>query len=282
MSQNRIEKRFAKVKSEKRAALVTFTMCGDPDFDTSLAILKSLPEAGADIIELGMAFTDPMADGPAIQLAGNRALKTGACLKKTLEAVRIFRENDQETPIVLMGYFNPIFQYGVDTFMADAKNMGVDGLIIVDVPPEEDAECCVPSKNAGLDFIRLATPTTDEARLPKVLNHASGFIYYVSVAGVTGQKSAKLADIETALKCIRQKTDLPIAVGFGIKTSEDVANMAQYADAVVVGSAIIDVIAKTHETGAETDEIVQKTAGFVRDLAAGLCVDKTKNKQVNG
>lgn len=280
--ENRIEKRFAKVKSENRSALVTFTMCGDPNFETSLEILKSLPKAGADIIELGMAFTDPMADGPAIQLAGNRALAAGACLKKTLEAVEIFRQDDQETPIILMGYFNPIFQYGVNAFMADAKAKGVDGLIIVDVPPEEDAECCLPAKKAGLDFIRLATPTTDNARLPQVLNHASGFIYYVSVAGVTGQKSAKLSDIDAALTRMREKTDLPIAVGFGIKTAEDVANMAQYADAVVVGSAIIDVIATAHHAEASMDEIVQKTAGFVGELANGLTGNHAKNKQVNG
>jgi len=278
---SRIKQKFSELKLQGRAGLVTFTMVGDPDLETSFQLLKELPKAGADIIELGMAFTDPMADGPAIQTAGLRALKSGVNLIKTLDVVARFRETDSTTPIVLMGYFNPIFHYGVEPFMKDAKSKGVDGLIIVDVPPEEDAQCCLPAKAAGLDFVRLATPTTDQNRLPKVLENSSGFLYYVSVAGVTGQKSAQVTDIETALKRIRQYTELPIAVGFGIKTPEQVAKMAQHADAVVVGSAIVSKMADTYAQGVSQEKIVAETTQFVRDLANALSQNK-QIKQMNG
>ena len=214
----RIDRRFAALKQESRAALVTFTMAGDPDSDTSLAIAKALPKAGADMIELGMPFTDPMADGPAIQAAGLRALKAGARMTKTLALVREFRNGDDATPIVLMGYYNPIYIYGVDKFLVDAKAAGVDGLIVVDLPPEEDEELCLPALKAGLNFIRLATPTTDDKRLPAVLNNTSGFVYYVSIAGVTGSAAPDASKIATAVTRIKRHTKLPVAVGFGVRT----------------------------------------------------------------
>src|SRR5512143_3443928 len=236
----RIDRRFAALKKEGRAALVTFTMAGDPDYETSLAIAKALPKSGADIIELGMPFTDPMADGPSIQAAGLRALKAGTTLKKTLNIVRAFRTEDTATPIVLMGYYNPIYIYGVEKFLADAKAVGIDGLIIVDLPPEEDEELCLPALRAGVNFIRLATPTTDDKRLPAVLANTSGFVYYVSIMGITGTRSAADSEIATAVGRLKRHTDLPVGVGFGIRTPEQAATVAGIADAAVVGSAIVE------------------------------------------
>src|SRR6187455_2848415 len=232
----RIERRFTALKKEGRAALVTFTMAGDPDYATSLAIAKELPKAGADVIELGMPFTDPMADGPAIQAAGLRALKAGQRVGDTLRLVREFRKGDDETPIVLMGYYNPIYIYGVDKFLTDAKAAGIDGLIVVDLPPEEDEELCLPALKAGLNFIRLATPTTDDKRLPTVLRNTSGFVYYVSIAVITGTRSAANTDVSAAVARLKRHTNLPIAVGFGIKSAEQAEAIAKVADAAVVGS----------------------------------------------
>src|SRR5215510_3310927 len=215
----RIDKRFAELKAQGRAALVTFVTAGDPDGETSLALIKALPKAGADVIELGMPFTDPMADGPAIQASSQRALKAGQTLKKTLAMVRAFRKTDNATPIVLMGYYNPIYVFGVHRFLAEAKAVGVDGLIVVDLPPEEDEELCLPALKAGLNFIRLATPTTDDKRLPVVLRNTSGFVYYVSIAGITGTRSAANADVSAAVARLKRHTDLPVAVGFGVKTA---------------------------------------------------------------
>jgi len=235
----RIDKRFAALKKEGRAALVTFIMAGDPEYDTSLAIAKALPKAGADIIELGMPFTDPMADGPAIQAAGLRALKAGQRMTRTLSLVRDFRKDDDQTPVILMGYYNPIYIYGNERFLADAKAAGVDGLIIVDLPPEEDDELCLPALKAGLNFIRLATPTTDDKRLPKVLTNTSGFVYYVSVTGVTGTAAPDTSKVTGAVARIKRHTRLPVAVGFGVKTAEQARAIAEGADGVVVGSALV-------------------------------------------
>ncbi|WP_448694479.1 tryptophan synthase subunit alpha [Pseudomonas moraviensis] len=240
---SRLQSRFADLKQQNCAALVTFVTAGDPDYDTSLAILKGLPAAGADVIELGMPFTDPMADGPAIQLANIRALAAKQNLAKTLQMVREFRQGNSDTPLVLMGYFNPIHKFGVERFIAEAKEAGVDGLIVVDMPPEHNEELCDPAQAAGLDFIRLTTPTTDDARLPRVLNGSSGFVYYVSVAGVTGAGAATLEHVEEAVARLRRHTDLPISIGFGIRTPEQAAAIARLADGVVVGSALIDHIA---------------------------------------
>jgi tryptophan synthase alpha chain len=261
----RIEQRFSALKNEGRAALVTFLMAGDPDPATALAIVKALPAAGADVIELGMPFTDPMADGPSIQAAGLRALKAGMTLKKTLELVRKFRAGDGDTPIVLMGYYNPIYQYGVDRFLADFKAAGADGLIVVDLPPEEDEELCVPALKTGVNFIRLATPTTDDKRLPAVLRNTSGFVYYVSILGITGTRSAADAEVKTAVERLKRHTDLPVAVGFGIKTPEQAAAVARVADAAVVGSALVSRVADRVANGA-ADEVL----GLVRQLAAGV------------
>lgn len=236
---SRIEKTFAALN---RPALITFIMAGDPDSRTSLAIMKSLPEAGADIIELGMPFTDPMADGPTIQLAGIRALEAGQTMKKTLHIVKHFREENTKTPVVLMGYFNPVLQYGVQRFMEDASAAGVDGLILVDLPPEEADETIAAAKSNGLDIIRLITPTTDETRLAKVLKDASGFLYYVSITGVTGAAKADLSKITPHIAQIKQQTKLPIAIGFGIRTPEDAAQMGKIAEGVVVGSSIVQNI----------------------------------------
>ncbi|WP_454683746.1 tryptophan synthase subunit alpha [Ancylobacter moscoviensis] len=241
----RIETRFAACAAEGRAALVTFITAGDPDFETSLALLKALPAAGADVIELGVPFTDPMADGPAIQAAGLRALKAGQTLRKTLDMVRAFREGDATTPIVLMGYYNPIYIYGVDRFLVDAKSAGVDGLIVVDLPPEEDNELCLPALLAGLDFIRLATPTTDDKRLPAVLANTAGFVYYVSITGITGSATPDPNLVGQAVSRIKRHTALPVAVGFGVKTPEQAAAIAAGADGVVVGSALIDALRAT-------------------------------------
>ncbi len=268
----RINRRFAALKGEGRAGLVTFTMAGDPDGATSLAMLKALPAAGADIIEFGMPFTDPMADGPAIQAAGLRALKAGMTLTRTLALVAEFRRGDDATPVILMGYYNPIYVHGVERFLAAARAAGVDGLIVVDLPPEEDAELCLPARDAGLDFIRLATPTTDAARLPAVLANTSGFLYYVSIAGITGT-AAPLADaVADAVARLKAATDLPVAVGFGVKSAASAAAMAEAgADAVVVGSAIVDTLrASLDGAGGATSVSVEAVVALVRELAAGL------------
>jgi tryptophan synthase alpha chain len=263
----RIDTRFAELKKQGRSAFVTFVMCGDPDIATSLAIIKALPKAGADIIEIGMPFTDPMADGPAIQAAGLRALKAGTTLKKTLDVVRDFRSEDAATPIVLMGYYNPIYIYGVDKFLNDAKSAGVDGLIIVDLPPEEDTELCLPAMKAGLNFIRLATPTTDDKRLPAVLANTSGFVYYVSITGITGSASADTAQVAGAVARIKRHTDLPVCVGFGIRTPEAARGIAQAADGAVVGSALIDALKATLDAEGRA---TAKTVSAVADLTAAL------------
>lgn len=267
----RIDTKFAALSKEGRAAFITFVMCGDPDMATSLAIIKALPKAGADIIEIGMPFTDPMADGPAIQAAGLRALKAGMTLKKTLQVVRDFRKEDASTPVVLMGYYNPIYIYGVDKFLADAKSAGVDGLIIVDLPPEEDTELCLPAMKAGLNFIRLATPTTDDKRLPAVLANTSGFVYYVSITGITGSASAASSDVATAVARIKRHTKLPVCVGFGIRTPEAARDIAQAANGAVVGSALIDVLRETLDAeGKATTRTVPAVADFVSSLAHGV------------
>lgn len=267
----RIEARFAALRRQGRAGLVTFVMAGDPDVATAEAIIRGLPQAGADLIEIGMPFSDPMADGPAIQEAGLRALKAGQNMVKTLALVRRFRADDDMTPVVLMGYYNPIHAYGVARFVADAKAAGVDGLIVVDLPPEEDAELCLPARAAGLHFIRLATPTTDQARLPAVLANASGFLYYVAVAGVTGGKSAADGAIAAAMAKLRAHSDLPVAVGFGIKTPDQARVIAGLADAAVVGSAIVERIkAGLDDAGAPRPGLADTVLRFVGDLAEGV------------
>ncbi|WP_315702172.1 MULTISPECIES: tryptophan synthase subunit alpha [unclassified Bradyrhizobium] len=263
----RMDARFAQLKKQGRSAFVTFVMAGDPDPQTSLAIVKALPQAGADIIELGMPFTDPMADGPSIQAAGLRALKGGMTLRKTLALVRSFRESDDTTPIVLMGYYNPIYIYGVEPFLADAKAAGVDGLIIVDLPPEEDDELCVPALKAGLNFIRLATPTTDDKRLPAVLANTSGFVYYVSITGITGAASADAKSVGAAVARIKGHTALPVCVGFGIRTPEAARAIAQHADGAVVGTALVDAVRSSLDAEGRA---TAKTVGAVADLAAAL------------
>jgi tryptophan synthase alpha chain len=267
----RIDRRFAALKAEGRAALVTFLMAGDPDPDSSLAIVKALPAAGADVIELGMPFTDPMADGPAIQAAGLRALTAGQTLVKTLALVREFRKADDATPIVLMGYYNPIYIYGVDKFLIDAKAAGVDGLIIVDLPPEEDDELCLPALKAGLNFIRLATPTTDDKRLPAVLNNTSGFVYYVSITGITGAAAPDPGKVSTAVARIKRHTALPVAVGFGVRTAAQAGAIAANADGVVVGSALVDVLQQSlDQDNKATKTTVAAVADLVARLAAGV------------
>jgi tryptophan synthase alpha chain len=267
----RIDARFAQLKKERRSAFVTFLMAGDPDPETSLAIIKALPKAGADVIEIGMPFTDPMADGPSIQAAGLRALKAGMTLKKTLALVREFRKDDDATPLVLMGYYNPIYIYGVEQFLADAKSAGVDGLIVVDLPPEEDSELCVPAMKAGLNFIRLATPTTDDKRLPAVLANTSGFVYYVSVTGITGSASADSGVVGEAVARIKWHTALPVCVGFGIRTSEAAAAIAAKADGAVVGSALVDALRGSLDAnGAATARTVPAVFELATALAAGV------------
>lgn len=267
----RIEARFAKLRDEGRAALVTYIMSGDPDLATSAKIIAGLPSAGADIIELGMAFTDPMADGPSIQVAGLRALKAGITLRKTLAMVADFRAQDTDTPIVLMGYYNPIHAFGVPEFLAAAKASGIDGLIIVDLPPEEDEELCLPALEAGLSFIRLATPTTDDKRLPAVLANTSGFVYYVSYAGITGASSADADTVATAVARIQKHTDLPVAVGFGIRTPDQARGIAAVADGAVVGTAFIDALRDSlDEQGAATATTVDAVLDLTRELAAGV------------
>jgi tryptophan synthase alpha chain len=263
----RLDIRFAELKSEGRAAFVTFVMAGDPDLATSLEIIKALPKAGADIIEIGMPFTDPMADGPSIQAAGLRALQAGTTLRKTLQIVRDFRTGDAKTPIVLMGYYNPIYIYGVDPFLADAKAAGVDGLIIVDLPPEEDVELCLPAMKAGLNFIRLATPTTDDKRLPAVLANTSGFVYYVSITGITGSGSADSNVVGEAVARIKRHTKLPVCVGFGIRTPEAAHDIAQHANGAVVGTALIDALKGTLDADGKA---TAGTVSAVADLAAAL------------
>jgi tryptophan synthase alpha chain len=263
----RIDRRFAALNKQGRAALVTFTMAGDPDYATSLAILKALPKAGADVIELGMPFTDPMADGPAIQAAGLRALHAGQNMKKTLAAVRDFRAGDDATPIVLMGYYNPIYIYGVERFLADAKSAGVDGLIVVDLPPEEDSELCLPAMKAGLNFIRLATPTTDEKRLPTVLTNTSGFVYYVSITGITGAAAPDTGKVAAAVARIKRHTKLPVCVGFGVRTAAHARAIAEGADGVVVGSALVEAV---RQSLGPDSKPTAKTVAAVIDLARAL------------
>ena len=267
----RIEKRFAKLKADDRAALVTFTMAGDPDTATSLEVIKALPKAGADMIEIGMPFTDPMADGPAIQAAGVRALAAGQTLAKTIQMVRDFRKGDDDTPIVLMGYYNPIYIYGVDKFLVDAKAAGVDGLIVVDLPPEEDDELCIPALKAGLNFIRLATPTTDDKRLPTVLNNTSGFVYYVSITGITGSAAPEPAKVSAAVGRIKKHTKLPVAVGFGVRDAASARAIAEGADGVVVGSALVEVVRKSlDKDGKAQGQTAKAVAALVSELAEGV------------
>ena len=267
----RIERRFAALKKEGRAALVTFTMAGDPDYATSLAIARALPKSGADIIELGMPFTDPMADGPAIQAAGLRALKAGQGVSDTLRLVGEFRKEDAETPVVLMGYYNPIYIYGVDKFLVDAESAGVDGLIVVDLPPEEDEELCIPALKAGLNFIRLATPTTDDQRLPAVLNNTSGFVYYVSITGITGAAAPDTGKVMAAVARIKRHTKLPVAVGFGVRTAEHARAIAAGADGVVVGSALVEALRQSlDKSGKASSSTVKAVTTLVSTLAEGL------------
>jgi tryptophan synthase alpha chain len=257
----RIDDTFARLRAEKKKAFVAYIMAGDPDETTSAAMLHALPAAGADIIELGVPFTDPMADGPTVQLAGQRALAAGMTLQKTLAMATEFRKTNDTTPIVLMGYYNPIYSRGVETFLADAKAAGIDGLIVVDLPPEEDDELCVPAQRAGLNFIRLATPTTDDRRLPKVLQNTSGFVYYVSVTGITGSAAAQADTVGPEVARIKAQTDLPVIVGFGIRTPEAARSIAEVADGAVVGSAIVAEIA--------AGKPVEEVAAFVKTLADG-------------
>jgi tryptophan synthase alpha chain len=267
----RIERRFAALKAEGRAGLVTYLTCGDPDAESFARLLSALPASGADLIEIGMPFSDPMADGPSIQAAGLRALKAGMTLARTLDIVRHFRKSDAATPIVLMGYYNPIFRYGVARFLAAAKAAGVDGLIIVDLPPEHDDELCLPALAQGLDFIRLATPTTDDRRLPAVLKHTAGFIYYVSIAGITGTKAVDTEGVARAVARLRRHSRLPVAVGFGIRTPDQAAAVARIADGTVVGSALVDeVAAHLDPDGKARPELVDAVLGRVRALADGV------------
>ncbi|MEL6610393.1 MAG: tryptophan synthase subunit alpha [Pseudomonadota bacterium] len=258
---SRIDAKFADLRAAGKKAFVAYVMAGDPDYDTALEVVKGLPAAGVDIIELGLPFTDPMADGPTIQLAGQRALENGMTLDKTLDVARALRAEDDTTPIVLMGYYNPIYSRGVDLFLSQAKEAGIDGLIIVDLPPEEDSELCIPAQEAGLNFIRLATPTTDDARLPAVLQNTSGFVYYVSITGITGAAAAQATDVAPEVARIKSATDLPIIVGFGIKTPDNARDIASVADGAVVGSAIVERIG--------AGENAADVLAFVKSLADG-------------
>ena len=271
MTETRIDRRFAKLKTEGRPALVTFVMSGDPGYDASLEIIKALPQAGADVIELGMPFSDPMADGPAIQAAGLRALEGGQTLAKTLAMVRAFREDEKDTPIVLMGYYNPIYSYGNERFLEDAKEAGVDGLILVDLPPEADDELCLPAIGHGINFIRLATPTTDDHRLPAVLANSSGFVYYVSMLGITGMALPDTTRIAGAVERIKRHTILPVAVGFGVKTADQAREIGRAADGVVVGTAIVEAVRTSLDSeGRATAHTVAAAADLVSDLASGV------------
>ena len=267
---SRIEKRFADCKAAGRPALVTYVMAGDPDLATSQAIMEALPQAGSDIIEFGMPFSDPMADGVAIQLGGQRALAGGMTLRGVLDMVENFRRKDEATPIVLMGYYNPIYSFGVDNFLAAAKEAGVDGLIIVDLPPEEDDELCIPALKAGINFIRLTTPTTDDRRLPAVLKNTSGFVYYVSMTGITGAVIKSRAAVGDAVARIKSHTDLPVAVGFGIKTAEDAAEIGKHSDGIVVGTVLVDAVGKSLADGKATDKTVAAVRDLVADIFAGV------------
>ena len=267
----RIDRRFAALAAENRAALVTYLMAGDPDPATSLEVFHAMAKAGADVLEIGMAFTDPMADGPSIQAAGLRALQAGMTLKKTLALVADFRKTDNDTPVVLMGYYNPIYVMGVDKFLAAAQEAGVDGLIVVDLPPEEDDELCIPALKAGLNFIRLATPTTDDKRLPSVLNNTSGFVYYVSLTGITGAAIADYGKVGAAVARIKGHTALPVAVGFGVKTADNARQIAARADGVVVGTALVDALKKSLDADNKaTSGTVEAVAALVRELASGV------------
>jgi tryptophan synthase alpha chain len=285
---SRIAQTFDALKKEGRAAFIPFVMGGDPNFSASLKLIKALPAAGADLIEIGVAFTDPMADGPAIQAAGLRALDAGQTLKKTLDLVTAFREGDAKTPVILMGYYNPFYAYGVDRFLKDAAAAGVDGLIVVDLPPEEDAELCFPARAAGIDFIRLATPTTDAQRLPAVLKNISGFLYYVSVAGITGAKTGAGGDVAAAVATIRAASGLPVAVGFGIKTAEAAARVGAIADAVVVGSALVERLAAhlnpaaLEETGGEADIAVNAVLDLARELSLAVRASRRETGAAGG
>jgi tryptophan synthase alpha chain len=270
-STTRIDRRFAALKEEGRPALVTFVTAGDPDHDTSLAILKALPKAGADVLEIGMPFSDPMADGPAIQASGLRALRAGQTLKKTIAMVRSFRETDADTPIVLMGYYNPIYSYGNERFLTHAREAGVDGLIVVDLPPEEDDELCIPALRSGLNFIRLATPTTDDRRLPAVLANTSGFVYYVSILGITGTAAPDTTKVTEAVTRIKRHTILPVAVGFGVRTAAQARAIGRAADGVVVGSALVDAVkGSLDEKGRATSSTVAAVTALVAELAGGV------------
>ncbi len=267
----RMDRRFSDLKAEGRPALVTYFMAGDPDYATALEIMKALPGAGADVIELGMPFSDPMADGPAIQLAGQRALKGGQTLKKTLQMAADFRRTDDATPIVMMGYYNPIYRYGVDRFLDDALEAGIDGLIVVDLPPEMDEELCIPALRKGINFIRLATPTTDDRRLPAVLRNTSGFVYYVSMTGITGSSLTDTGRVGDAVRRIKGHTDLPVCVGFGVKTADDARAIGASADGVVVGSAIVGRIADSLDAERRpTANTVGSVRSLVRELAEGV------------
>jgi len=281
---SRIDRRFAALGAEGRAALVTFVTAGDPDPETSLAIFEALPKAGADLIELGMPFTDPMADGPAIQASSLRALRAGATVKRTLAMVKTFRRKDDSTPLVLMGYYNPIYIYGVAKFLKDAVAAGVDGLIVVDLPPEEDDELCLPALDAGLNFIRLATPTTDDKRLPTVLGNTSGFVYYVSITGITGMAAPDTGQVTAAVARIKRHTRLPVAVGFGVKSPAQARAIAEGADGVVVGSALVDAVkASLDRHGKATKKTAKAVSDMVASLAAGVRAAKRQQraKRVN-
>ena len=268
---SRIDAQFQALRAARRAGLVAFVMAGDPDPATSLAIVKALPAAGADVIEIGMPFTDPMADGPAIQAAGLRALRAGQTLRKTLALAREFRDADTETPVVLMGYYNPIYVYGVERFLVDAKAAGVDGLIVVDLPPEEDEELCVPTLRAGLNFVRLATPTTDDKRLPAVLANTSGFVYYVSITGVTGAAAPEAAGVGAAVARIKRHTHLPVAVGFGVRDAASAADIAAHADGVVVGTVLVEAVRGSLVEGRAGPDTGRAVAEAVKRIAAGVC-----------
>jgi tryptophan synthase alpha chain len=274
----RIDRRFAELREEGRPALVTFITAGDPDYAASLEILRGLPRAGADLIELGMPFSDPMADGPAIQQAGQRALKGGQTLAKTIEMVREFRQGDRTTPIILMGYYNPIYIYGNERFLDDAGKAGIDGLIIVDLPPEADDEICLPARSHNINFIRLAAPTTDERRLPRVLQNTSGFVYYVSITGITGSATPDPAKVAASVRRIKASTDLPVAVGFGVKNAEQARIIGQTADGVVVGSALVSAIADSLDAkGMATDITVKTVHNLVSELAGGVRAAKRRS-----